>query len=249
MDQSKFNEDEIPYNILANFGLTQEMIEDLPESTYKKMKRGLPTPVLPIRVKAESGDTITSRSKFALVRKGDGAVGVIFYPKLVTTDLSRFTDQQQAALKSGESIVADSKSDDGSSTPTYYQIDPDTNHVLSVPVAVLAANIQLLAEHMRLSKTEAACIRNGKPLTIMDGNKPFTMGVDLSSSNGIKAIDGDDTDFRNSVKRDWGQYNFGLNGCWTMDGDGNTAYVPEDEYTEEMWSEMKRRGNQHQMKL
>lgn len=249
MDQSKFNEDEIPYNILANFGLTQEMIEDLPESTFKKLKQGLATPVLPIRVKADNGDIIASRSKFALVRKEDGAVGVIFYPKLAKTDLSRFTDQQKSALSAGEPIIADSKSDDGSSTPTYYQIDPDTNQVLSVPVAVLNANIQLLAEHMKLSKTEAACIKNGKPLTVVDGNKPFTMGIDLSSSNGIKGIDGDETDFRNSVKRDWGQYNFGLNSCWTMDGDGNIDYVPENDYTEEMWSEMKRRGNANAMKL
>ena len=32
-------------------------------------------------------------------------------------------------------------------------------------------------------------------------------------------------------------YNFGLNGCWVTDETGNLDYVPEDNYTQEMWEE------------
>lgn len=248
MNQSKFNEDEIPYNILAKFGLTQDMVEDLPQSTFEKMKRGLATPVLPIKVNADNGDIITSRSRLALVRNDDGSVGVVFFPKLAQANLSRFTPQQQSALYAGEPVITDTSAD-GDSTPTYYQIDVDTAQVVSVPMAVLNANLMLLAERMKLTKSEIACIKNGKPLTVMQGKEPYTVGIDLSSDSGLKAVNGDETDFRNAVKRDWGQYNFGLNGCWTMDGDGNIDYVPENDYTDEMWSEMKRRGNANAMKL
>ena len=153
MDTNVYD-NEIPYHILARFGLTQEMIEDLPESTYTKLKRGQPTPLLPLRVKAENGDTVLCRSKLALVRNGDGSVRVIFYPKLIQTDLSRFNQQQQNALQSGEPIIAVSKSDDGTSAPAYYQIDPDTRQVMSAPLAVIHSNIELLAERLKLSKAE-----------------------------------------------------------------------------------------------
>ena len=38
----------IPYSILEEFGLTQEMIEDLPEEIYNAIRRGHASPVLPI---------------------------------------------------------------------------------------------------------------------------------------------------------------------------------------------------------
>ena len=41
-------------------------------------------------------------------------------------------------------------------------------------------------------------------------------------------------------KRDWDKYNFGLYGCWTMDDEGNLDYVNEANYTDEMWSELKK---------
>ena len=35
MSRYKFNEDEVPYAILEEFGLNQEMIEDLPVDVYR----------------------------------------------------------------------------------------------------------------------------------------------------------------------------------------------------------------------
>ena len=37
-----------------------------------------------------------------------------------------------------------------------------------------------------------------------------------------------------------GQVHFGVYGCWVMDDDGNLDYVPEEEYTEELWNEQKK---------
>ena len=44
------------------------------------------------------------------------------------------------------------------------------------------------------------------------------------------------------AKRDWDKFNFGIFGCWTMDEDGNLDYIPEENYTEEMWNEQKKLG-------
>ena len=47
--------------------------------------------------------------------------------------------------------------------------------------------------------------------------------------NDVKALTGrDDVDFAACY------------GCWVMDDDGNLDYVPEEEYTEELWNEQKK---------
>jgi hypothetical protein len=48
MNELKFSESEIPYEELANFGLSQEMIDDFPESIMNKFLSGQRTPLLPI---------------------------------------------------------------------------------------------------------------------------------------------------------------------------------------------------------
>ena len=41
------------------------------------------------------------------------------------------------------------------------------------------------------------------------------------------------------------KYTFGCYGCWVMDDDGNLDYVPEEEYTEELWNEQKKSGERN----
>ena len=41
MERFQFNENEFPYGTLQQFGLTQEMIEDLPESVLATIEAGV----------------------------------------------------------------------------------------------------------------------------------------------------------------------------------------------------------------
>lgn len=41
------------------------------------------------------------------------------------------------------------------------------------------------------------------------------------------------------------KYNFGCFGCWVMDDAGNLDYVQEEDYSEELWEEMKKSGARH----
>ena len=34
-------------------------------------------------------------------------------------------------------------------------------------------------------------------------------------------------------------------GCWVMGDDGNLDYIPEEEYTEELWNEQKKSGERN----
>ena len=48
MKRNSFEESEVPYQTLAKFGLTHEMIEDLPMHALDDISNGRPSPVLPV---------------------------------------------------------------------------------------------------------------------------------------------------------------------------------------------------------
>ena len=55
MNKVRFELIEFPYPTLARFGLTQEMIEDLPMRVLDEICDGRHSPVLPVRVSDENG--------------------------------------------------------------------------------------------------------------------------------------------------------------------------------------------------
>lgn len=243
MNQSQFTEEEIPYHILNRFGLTREMIEDLPEGLGQRLRDGRTTPVLPIKVIADNGDTILAAARLSLHRNSDGDVRVMFYPRLEKIDLSRFPEAQRKPISGGETVISEFSLPDGKRAPAFYQIDPETNQVMAVPVAVVDNNIRVIADELRLTPPEVNCLRNGKLLTTQYQDKMWTIGVSLREQPGIRVVCGDEDTWREDDRRDYGKFNFGLNGCWISNDEGGLDYVPEDEYTEELWDEMKKRGN------
>ena len=62
-----FEESEIPYGTLERFGLTQDMVEDLPVDVLQNIHNGRRSPVLPIAITTEDGETETARTRFSLV--------------------------------------------------------------------------------------------------------------------------------------------------------------------------------------
>lgn len=243
MNQSQFTEEEIPYHILNRFGLTREMIEDLPEGLGQRLRDGRTTPVLPIKVIADNGDTILAAARLSLHRNSDGDVRVMFYPRLEKIDLSRFPEAQRKPISGGETVISEISLPDGNRAPAFYQIDSETNQVMAVPVAVVDNNIRVIADELRLTPAEVNCLRNGKLLTTQYQDKMWTIGVSLREQPGIRVVCGDEDTWREDDRRDYGKFNFGLNGCWISNDEGGLDYVPEDEYTEELWDEMKKRGN------
>ena len=77
MKQTQFELNEVPYQTLERFGLTQEMIEDLPMHVLNKICDGLHSPVLPVRVHDEEGETVARRTRFALNRMEHGPADVV----------------------------------------------------------------------------------------------------------------------------------------------------------------------------
>ena len=245
MKQVRFEFEELPYETLSQFGLTQEMIEDLPMHILEELSHGRHSPVLPIKVNDDNGNTVTDRSRFAFVRKENGEADVVFYPVLKKSSLEKYSEEQQKQLRSGKVILADTVTADGRKTKAFVQIDPGTNQVMSVPTPIIGRNLQVLAEELRLGAVEIKSMQHGDPLTLLVDDDTVTVGIDLTTPTGIRFCSGDGQKWKERDKREWDKYNFGCYGCWIMDEDGNLDYVPEEEYTEELWNEQKKSGERN----
>ena len=248
MKITKFNAAEVPYGTLARFGLTPEMIEDLPKQVTDDILDGRRSPVLPISITDNQGEQVCTRTRFALVRLNDGNVDVLFYPQVKVCPLDNYTPEERKALLANRAIIATMTTAEGKKVQAFHQIDVGTNQILSVPTPVIGRNLELVANEVQLTNAELTCLQKGMPITIMDGDALHTVGIDLNEKSGIRIADGDEKRWREEQRKAFGQYNFGINGCWVADNDGNLDYVPEESYTEEMWEEMKKRNNTVQIK-
>jgi len=243
MIRSYFEDDEIPYEVLNRFGLSQEMIEDLPQNVLSGIRDGRRSPVLPICYTCEDGFKVHDRARFSLIRDEEGGdVQVMFYPKQTRVTLELFNPAEQAMLREGKAIIGMKATEDGRNVQAFHQLDADTLQVLTVPTPVIGNNLQVLADHFNLSAAELNCLKNGEPLTIADEKEEVTFGIDLNDAKGFRHCMGNAQKWKEQAGQAMDTYTFGIFGCWVKDGEGNLDYVPEAQYTEAMWEVQKQIG-------
>ena len=242
MNRNRFSDAEIPYKILHKFGLTQEMIGDLPTHALSQIAEGYRSPVLPIKFTDEQGNIYRSRTRFSLYRTEDNRVDVLFYPQLQQACLDKFSEENRNKLQCDKAVIDTMTTADGKDIQAFLQIDKGTQQVIYIPTPVIGRNLQVIAYEFHLSNAELNCLRNGNPLTILADDDTITVGADLNEPTGIRICAGDERKWSAEVKKDWEKYNYGCFGCWTMDEEGNLDYTPEEAYTDEMWEEMRRKG-------
>lgn len=240
MNRYKFTDEEMPYETLEGFGLTRDMIDDLPLAVLQDIYSGRRSPVLPIQTDDAEGNTVRCRTRFALVRREDGTADVLFYPVLAESRLERFSGENKQRLTEGKAVIDTLTAGDGKPVQAFHQIDPGTRQILSVPTPVIGRNLQIVADEFRLSNAEINCLRAGEPLTVADGDDLMTIGIDLTEPTGLLVCAGDSVQWKKASQKEWEKYNFGCFGCWTTDEAGNLTFIHEEDYSEEMWNELKK---------
>jgi len=246
MTETKYNESQIPYNVLDRFGLTEQMITDLPSTVLHDILDGHRSPVLPVTTTDEEGNKISSRTRFALVQQEDGQLDVMFYPQMQRENLERFSPDNQERLLAGHAVQDKYTRPNRETISAFLQLDNGTKQVIIVPTEVIGRNLDLLQREYKLSNAELSCLKNGEPLTVIDNDDEMTMGIDLKSRTGIRFSLGDAQKWKQQENQVWEKYNFGLYGCWKSDDEGNLSYTPEEDYDEEMWDELKKKGMRQQ---
>lgn len=239
---SIFSEEDIPYGILKQYGLTQEMIDDLPENIMRHLLMGRATPMLPIKITDKEGVMGTTNARICLVNKEDGTIDVKFIPEWRQKELGEFEEEQQRQLILGKVILHENE-DKGM---CYVQYDSATHLTMTVPVSIVQHNIELLTDGCKLTNKEIKDITNGEITEKTLNGEIISIGIDLNDSVCCRICKGDKRTWKEEAKSiNVPKYNFGIYGCWVNDLINNSlSYVPEDEYTEEMINEMKLIGTQ-----
>ena len=253
MHFENFTERDIPYETLAKYGLTHEMIDDLPESVMTKFLHGCYTPILPLTIKTDAED-IEFQSRIALISGANGEVEVILKPKIETSSLGLYTAEQQEELRNGKAIIAcspyDIKNNDFG-MKCFVQYDEDTNQVLSVPTHAIGENIRVLTDILGLDYDTVRAMQQGEPQSVEwqnsdNGIEQITFGIDLREEYGIRMASGGLEEWIDQSKDFKEKYSFGLYGVWMASEDGKSGvYIPEGEYTDEIREEMQRAGNRN----
>lgn len=235
----RFTMSEIPYTILADFGLTQEMIDDFPATIRTQLLSGRATPVLPIVVSDNNGNKQKSEACICLVRKSDGNVDVNFIPVWRDKNLDEFEEEQQRQLLLGNVIIAELQD----SGLCYVQYNENIRQTMAVPVDLLAHNIDIISKFAPIDEADKEKLSRGEILEKED----FSIGIDLNSRTGCRISGGDAIQWKQEGKSsNLPKYSFGIYGCWANDPITNTlSYISEDNYTEEMRTEYNRATQQN----
>ena len=259
MEEKRFSRQEYPLDILAEFGLTEEMIYDLPDFVHEAIERGGKSPLLPISVEQPFGVT-RGYAKFSLVETDEG-IDVVFYPKLTKANLDTFSEEQKTALLAGKVIVADVDDsyitqegvEDTQRIKAFVQLDKDTNCVVYAPTQPIGRNLNAVGNEYDLTGEDLQRFWDGELVTVREtnddgGDEPVTIGVDLSTDTGVIVVPGTAEQWENIVRIPMPRYSFGSDGCW-VNRDGRLSYVPEDDFTKDIMDELERLAKQNGMEL
>ncbi|MDD5862601.1 MAG: DUF4099 domain-containing protein [Prevotella sp.] len=227
----KFDESEIPYNILSEYGITQAMIDDFPQTVMDRFLCGLPTPLLPITKKKDDGSVIRSKASIIMLR-GENGVDILFTVRWDNNPLDEYSKEEQDALRNGQVLLIEHP-DYGR---VYTQLDDSTNLVLLAPADIIDNNLASLQGVTEMSPTVANAIRSGSVKTFESSYGQATMGIDLHEITGIRLVSGNLRDYNDDIAKDRiPEYNFGLYGCWiSKDGKTFGNYVTEENYTSDI---------------
>ncbi len=231
----RFQDSEIPFELLASFGLSQEMVEDLPMKVLEQLLSGQRTPLLPISIQDNEGKAGNYLARLSLVRVEDG-IDVMLMPYKESTLLEEFEEEQQSILKNGSALYSEQDA-------LYYQLDASTHQIMSMPSHVIEHNIQVLGKSLDMVSNDIEHLMHGEILCLNKNDSLVTVGIDLTEDVGIRMVNGDKVAWEREVaEEDLPLYNFGINGCWV--NDGALSYVREEDYTQEMIDALEEKASQ-----
>ena len=240
---NKISRLDFPFDFLAQYGLEQEMIEDLPESVLATIEAGLFSPLLPVYIRQPFGKT-NFRAKFRLERDEYDEIRVIFHFQKSEADFSRYNlnDEQLTALSQGKVVLCSLEEEyenelgeyDTRQMKCFVQMDKETSSVFYVPTPVVARNLSKVADSYNLANEDMERILNGDLVNVSDeSGEPVTIGIDLSTVTCVRVICCTPDQWPLIVHPEIPTYSFGNEGCW-VNKDGELKYVYEQDFTDEI---------------
>lgn len=254
MSEKVIHREEYPFEILAEFGLSQKMISDLPELVHLQLENGGMSPLLPLTIQQPFGYT-RLYARFCFIDTDD-VIDVYFTPKLKEMNLVNFSESESKRLLEGKVIVSDVEEnfvtdegvDDVHKIKAFVQLDKQTNSIVYTPTQVIGRNLKTIVERFGLTDEHLKELLDGNLVTASidwsDGTPGvITVGINLFSLNGVCLTSGQPKDWERIVHIPMPEYSFGNDGCWVSKLNVFT-YVPEEEFTKDILDAMERQAKQ-----
>lgn len=253
--EKKFHREEYPLDILAEYGLTESMIYDLPGVVHDTLEAGGYSPILPIKIQQKFGYS-NCYARFRIIETADG-LDVMFLAKRsnLPDSLNLFTEEQRSLLLDGKVIVADVEEtirnaageEEKGKIKAFVQYDAYTHNIIYNPTQIIGKNLTAISNEYDLTGEQLQNLWLGQLITLMEENEsgimePVTIGVNLFSENGTVVIAGNEQTYNYIVNNQLPTYNFGNDGCW-INSDGSMKYVKEEEFTSDIIEELNRRSS------
>ncbi len=237
-----FTEREVPYEVLNEFGLTEEMISDLPKSVMQRLLSGRRTPIMAVHIPGDDKNKDNAKpAQISLTRKEDGTVGILMAPIFAVNDLEDFPEEKRDTLRKGLPAFTVIPGEG----PCYIQLNTDINQVMTVRTSLVDNNIVNLAARIGLSQEDIDDIRDCRVIEKVIRDDDVALGIDLNERCCLRASKGKYEQWVEEMNaRNLPPYTFGIFGCWIADGNNVMSYVYEDDYDDNLRQQQKRVGTQ-----
>ena len=191
-----FLENEIPYHMLQDLGITKRDVLAMPKDLIEPLVNGRITPLIMTRYKAENGKVVEMPMKLQLFREEDGKVNLMTYQvhKEIERGNIRLNEQAMRKLRDGGVLKREVR-DNGIRKQKYVQLDMETNALVirdSASVRILEKLREMeKIKDIELGTSQKQAVAEGKPVELSVGDQKVTVGVDLREPLGFKIVNGD----------------------------------------------------------
>ena len=205
ISKSKFLENEIPYKMLEDLGISRKNVLDMPKDLIEPLVNGRITPLVMTRYKAENGKVVEMPMKLQLFREENGEVNLMTYQvhKSMEKGHFRLTEQEKEKLKNGEALKREVR-EDGVRKQKFIQLDKETNTLITRDSATVKILDKLRemekVNDIELGTNQKQAAVEGKPVELSVGDQKVTVGVDLREPQGFKIVNGDMKEWERQLK-------------------------------------------------
>lgn len=172
----------IPYSKLELIGISQEMLEQMPD-VKQKLLNGELTPLIMMRREHENGNILEMPFKLRMLPDGS----VLAYP--MNAEMKNSMNVSQAAYQSlvaGEVVNVNGR---------YLQREPETNCILVVSEKELDIEQKIAqlekVRDIELGMEQKKQLKEGKPVELNVGDEKVTVGLDLRDRDHFRTLKGD----------------------------------------------------------
>lgn len=203
----KFDIKDLPYSQFEQLGMTKRDVLNMKPDELANMLNGGRTSLLSLTIPLADGmKPIQADVKLSLIRNPDNTLSLGVHPiQQQPKNTIDATSEQWEKLLKGEAIVKDAKAYNGTIEPHIFQLDKQTNEILSARIN--AVQIPNAIKDTVLSTDQKEQLKKGLSLEIENKStkEPFSVRLDLNEPKGYKVATGEqfrDQEVKTGLKLD-----------------------------------------------